>query len=107
METHLNVKEILESLGYNIIERGDTLEMQALYRGGDAKRNLVVFPKSRRYYDRKSGDTGSLNYLLKLSGYKGKLEEEESVEIDKKPKFKHRNMKFPLSCLDRLVFDPT
>lgn len=71
MISNSNVREILQNLGYRIYSESPThYKMQALYRGGSNTTALSVNKLTGWYTDFSTGETGSLEKLVKLTSGK-------------------------------------
>lgn len=61
----LQIKEILEGLGYKIKDAGSYLQTVALYRSGDNPTALAIYPKSNLVIDFVTNEKFSIDSLIK------------------------------------------
>jgi 5S rRNA maturation endonuclease (ribonuclease M5) len=114
----INYKEILQSIGYEVLDSSSYLQTAALYRGGNNKKALCIYKESGMFVDFVTGKKGSFKTLLQLSkdaGLSGDysllnaktiedLPEEERVFLSDSVKPKIDDEKFfKESCLKKLL----
>ena len=63
----MNVKDILENLGYKLTEYGQYYRTNAIYRDGDNRTSLSVHKNKGYWRDFVTGETGNLTKLIELT----------------------------------------
>lgn len=91
---HDNVIDTLRELGYNLTRVGNIYQTNAVYRNGDGKKSIAIYPETDSYYDFVACRGGSLFNLIhitlnntKYSETKGWLHN-KNINFNKKVEYK-------------------
>lgn len=103
----MDIKHIIESLGYEVQKHGNYFKTKAFWRGGNDINSVTIYPKENRIIDHVVGESYDLKAFLKLILKKNEKElnewlEEKKLELPK-PKLdtsiKNEDFEFNLDYL--------
>lgn len=98
-----NIKDVLESLGYRLIDRGDHWRTSAIYRGGSNPNSISIFKGSGVWSDFGAGVSARpIEDLIKLSSDKfSNIKLDKTACVDSEDNDVERI--YPNSILDKLM----